>query len=93
MCFLNPSPTTEYGAPIGCMKLDCLMAGADLRSLLQVAQAIADLIWQHGAWSSAAVILHSCALQLPACKVQTPSQLEPSLAALETSVPLDLSQV
>ena len=55
--------------------------------LLQAAQAIADLIWQHRSWDAASIILHRCALQLPACKAQLPSQLESCLAALETSAP------
>ena len=60
---------------------------------LQAAQAIADLIVQHSAWESAGVILHKCALQLPAGTSQLPARLESSLASVEVSVPTREPQV
>lgn len=65
----------------------------NLGLLLQAAQATADLIWRHGAWTAASVILRRCTLQLPACNAQLSSVLESCLATLEMLVPEHQPQV
>jgi hypothetical protein len=52
----------------------------------QLAEGVRSLIWQHGAWQAAALILHKCSLQLPGSAF-IPSSLAAMLAKLETSVP------
>lgn len=54
--------------------------------VMQLAQCMCHLMWQHGAWDAAAVILHKSSLLLPAA-TDLAAELAPLLLRLEASVP------